>query len=201
MCSWLNPLIMFLILLGPVETILASPGKSCTQHLREVSGRSLARQEFSRLSQPRLEHLEGGWVGFEFNPRGVELDPVLRLGRPVALLVRDPESKGGEKLVRGFIYNVLLKDSLRMKVDDYLKTLSPAEARAFKRGRLFGANAEVIVDTYAVQITTQPPQYVVDYSRGYQRVTAASWRRKPSASRMMELENHDILAAKYFISP
>ena len=163
-----------------------------------------AVQQFEGLEKYDFARGHAGWTAFDFGSPSLlqPNDPIIqrlqRFGNPVALLVANGNDSVPAEMVTGYIYGVNELSSKTVPVREYLETLPNEARRRFMKGKMFGPDGKVFLRTYEIEITSQVPETVVDYSSGYRRILSKRWTRKPPARTIRKVPLTSVISAKFF---
>lgn len=178
-------------------TIMASTfaygaGNSCVKNL---APKSPARQEFE--SYTSYSHYRESREINRQTPSEAFYN-IRDQGHTVSFLLKDGRYEGGEKLVIGYIYDVIESRGPIMKAAEYLKSLSPQERNRVTRGKRMDSQSRVAPLIRTLVITTVAPYFRAENGK----VVAQGWLGQPPKGSLKKivLGSEEVLEARYTIA-
>ena len=179
--------IIFFILLG--SSVQAS---SVTCGINALAPKSTARIAFEEITEERDFQ-----KSFALNRKTSDetFDAIQHRGLLVSVLVKDARFDGGERLITGYLYEVIETRIQSMSVDAYLKTLNPAERAVATRGKRWGNESRVAPLQQTLVLTTRAPTL----ESSNDRVRSLGWYRQPPKNTLVRivLGSERVVDAKY----
>lgn len=166
-----------------------SSSESCDSMLQSKR----AEEKFNSLPPYEAEYMSGfkevknpsdpvSWLNFDSEIKRIPHGHV-------ALLIQNPANSAARTYVEGYVYKIEYDPTRSMKLEDYLRTLTPTEREAFLAKNQVAFNAIVFLG-YRLFITKTPPKLT-------EAGEIIGWKRKPRALIKVPIEN--IAAAKYLL--
>lgn len=176
-----------------IGLFFAPQAYSSSQNCDSMLQSKRAEEKFNSLPPYETEYMSGykevknpsdpfSWLNFDSEIKRIPLGHV-------ALLIQTPANSSARTYVEGYVYKIEPDPTRRIKLEDYLRTLTPVERESFLAKNRVAFDSIVFLG-YRLFITRNPP-----------RLTEAGeiigWRRAPRTLRVVPIET--IVAAKYLL--
>ncbi len=158
----------------------------------ETSSSRCVRELSAPTKFSRLERYDGisGWLPFKFSLRSLRNSHVNGGSTKVALLVEDGRSRGGYRVVVGYIYEIETVEKTVLAGEYY-----DGRRHVQNRNQLRRSDTIRVNSYHKLHITTVPPQYY----EANDRRTSIGWSSRPSAASFRYVNADRIHGAKYYV--